>query len=371
MMPVHPRLATTSPIGVSLLLLALSAHDSGAQTRTERIESIAQAAFDAGEFHGGLIVADGDNVLYRRAFGIADRESGTPNRPDTPTPIYSITKPFTAIILLQLVKEGRVDLGGTLRQYLPDFDFSEADRITVHHLLSHTSGIPDYMLAIPGYMNYQPPNLSRDSVLSIIETLPLEFPPGQGFAYSNTGFVLVARIIERVTGKSYGKVLEERIFRPLGMTNSHWMETEAGPTMARQYMPAFEKEAPPAMIFPGEAGIVTTLDDMLRFGQALGSPELLSPEMWALAFTPHARPEDATRPHPGTRFPYGYGFSVAEDTIAPGETILRVSHGGLGYGGSAMFQHYPDRDWTIVLWNNVGGLRPQIPGILEVLGSAR
>lgn len=363
------RRATSCITGI--LLVGLSAPAVQAQARTERIDSIVRAAFNAGNFHGALLVAERDEVIYRGAFGMADRSTGAPNQPETLTPIYSITKPFTAIIVLQLVQEGRMDLDATLGHYLPDFRSSAVGRVTVHHLLSHTSGLPDYMLAIPGYMTYEPPNLTRDSVLALVRKLPLEFEPGRGFAYSNTGYVLLACIIEGVTGQSYDKLLDERIFQPLGMANSRWMETEAGSTMAHQYMPRFEREAPPVRIFPGEAGIVSTLDDMHRFGQAIGSPELLSSEMWALAFTPHARPEDATRPHPGTRFPHGYGFSLAEDTIAPGKTARRVSHGGVGYGGSAMFQHYPEYDWTIVFWNNVGGLRPQIPGLLEAVASAR
>jgi CubicO group peptidase (beta-lactamase class C family) len=355
---------------LSFTLFAITvAHEAEAQSRAQRIDSIVRAAFDSGAFHGGILVADGDEVIYRNAYGKADIPAGTPNRPETLTPIGSITKPFTAILALQLVQEGKLDLNGTLKQYLPSFSAPAADRITLHHLLSHTSGIPDYIFAIPGYMSSEPPNLSRDSVLSIIQGLPLEFEPGEGFAYSNTGYVLVGRIIELVTGNPYAQVLEERIFARLGMRSTHWMAIESGPTMARQYMPAFAGEAPEVEIFPGEAGIVTTLDDMLRFGRAIGSAALLSPRMWELAFTAHAQPESATRPHPGTRFPHGYGFSLAEDPDGSGATVRRVSHGGIGYGGSAMFQHFPDRGWTIVFWNNVGGLRPQIPGLVEALAA--
>ena len=121
---------------------------------------------------------------------MANRAEGVPSAPGTPYPIHSITKAFTAVVVLQLVDEGALDLAGSVSQYLPDYAGPSSDGTTLHHLLSHTSGVPDYLFAIPGYVGPQPLNLPRDSVLALVGQMPLESEPGMGFGYTNTGYVL-------------------------------------------------------------------------------------------------------------------------------------------------------------------------------------
>ena len=331
---------------------------------TARIDSIVQAKFDAGEFHGGLLVARGDNVLYRGAVGMADRAGGVPSTPETRYPIHSITKSFTAIIVLQLVSEAVLDLAGTLQQYVPNYAGTASDRITLHQLLSHTSGVPDYLFAIPGYLGPEPPNLPRDSVLTLVASLPLEFEPGTGLGYSNTGYVLLALVIEEVTGQTFAETLQERLFDPLEMNNSRWQETEVGQGIAVQHRG--DVEAPDVILFPGEAGIVSTLDDMHRFASALGSTQLLPTEMWELAFTGHGLPEDAVRFHPAHMSPNGYGFGLAD---VPGmvPSVRIVQHGGQGLGGTTMMQRVIDGDGVLLLWNNIDGLTPLLPDVLDML----
>jgi len=330
---------------------------------TARIDSIVQEKFEAGEFHGGLLVARGEQVLYRGAVGMADRARSIPNTPETLYPLQSITKSFTAIIILQLVEEGLLDLSGTLDQYFPDYGGPEADRITLHHLLSHTSGVPDRLVSIPGYWE-ELPDFSRDSLFSLIAAMPLEFEPGSAFAYTNTGFVLLATIAEGLTGQSYAELLQERIFDPLEMRDSRWIGSEVGEGIAIQY--SGESAVPQETIYEGEAGIVSTLDDMHRFALALGSTELLSAEMWDLAFAAHALPEDAARFHPAHANPYGYGFGIGKvgDTDPPTRVVM---HGGAGLGGTSMMQRVIDGEGMLLLWNNVAGPRPFLPEVLEVL----
>lgn len=349
-------------LALPFVALGCVGEDPETLTLATQIDSIVQAKFEAGEFHGGLLVARGDNVLYRGAVGMADRAEGVPNTPETPYPIHSITKPFTAVIILQLVNEGVLDLSGSLQQYVPDYGGIASDQITLHHLLSHTSGIPDYLFAIPGYLGPEPPNLPRDSVLTLIGSMPLEFEPGAGFGYSNTGYVLLARVIEEVTGKSLAVALEERIFDPLGMSDSHWQDTEVGEGIAVQYRG--DGEAPVGTLFPGEAGIVSTLDDMHRFASALGSDQLLPAAMWELAFTPHGLPENATRFHPAHGSPYGYGFGLPEAL-----EMRVVQHGGLGSGGTTMLQRDINGDGILLLWNNVDGMTPFLPAVFGLLVS--
>lgn len=251
--------------------------------------------------------------------------------------------------------------------FLLEFASTGAGQVTLHLLLTHTSGLPDYILEIPGYMDYQPPNLSADSAMAFVLDLPLEFKPGEGYAYSNTGYVLLGIIIECLSGKSYGELLEERIFHPLGMEDSRWTSVEMASGMPTQYLPGGEQEAPAIRNLPGNAGIVSTLDDMHCFANALGPPRLLSPAMWNLAFTRHAHPENEKRQHPATRFPYGYGFALMDVPKETEQTVCVVMHAGLGYGGSAMLQRQMNGDGVIILWNNMGGLPPVMPEIMPVL----
>ena len=139
----------------------------------EPIEAIARRLFEAGKFHGGLLVAEGEETIYRGAFGFADRERGIPNSPDTHFPIFSITKPFTAVLVLQLVEEESLQLDETVWQYLPSFPSEAADRITIHHLLCHASGLPDYLLTIPEWLQCEPIELTRDEALDVVLSMPL------------------------------------------------------------------------------------------------------------------------------------------------------------------------------------------------------
>jgi CubicO group peptidase (beta-lactamase class C family) len=330
-------------------------------------DSIAAAYAMDGRWNGGLLVARDGSVVLRGASGLADRESGRLNTPDMPYDLFSISKPFTAIVVLQLVESGHLALDGTLASYLPDYPGPGSDEITIHHLLSHTAGVPDYVTVIPGYWD-APPDIDRDSVLSIVAAEPLEFEPGDGFGYTNTGYVLLAAIVERVTGRPFEDLLSERIFEPLGMDDTHWTpipaETQGIATGYRG-----DQKAPVERVQKGEAGIVSTLDDMLLFARALGSDVLLSPASWELAFTPHADPARARRFHPAHFNPYGYGFSLSSLELANGETARVVSHGGAGSGGTTMLQRVIDGDGVVLLWNNDADVDPGMPEMLDLVAN--
>jgi CubicO group peptidase (beta-lactamase class C family) len=361
-------LPSAAVLVVVLASTACGGTDADPLALRARVDSIVSERVSAEGFQGGLLVARGSDVVHRGATGTADRARAVPNTPETPNPIHSITKSFTAIVVLQLVEEGVLALDGTLDEYVPSYRGSAADRTTLHHLLSHTSGIPDYLFAIPGYLGPEPPHLSRDSVTALVGAMPLEFEPGEGFGYSNTGYVLLGKIVEDVTGRSYAEVVRERIFDPLGMADSRWTPDDSGEGVSVQY--DGDTVAPDALILPGEGGIVSTLDDMHRFALAIGSPELLSPESWELAFTPHARPEDALRFHPAHTSPYGYGFSIEEREAGPGRTIRFALHGGQGYGGGSMLERQIGGEAIGFRWSNVSGPPLDLSEALRVVAEA-
>ena len=323
----------------------------------DAFESTATNLFCDGEFHGGVLIADGADDLYQDAFGAADL-IGTPNSSDARYHIFSITKPFTAILTLQLVQDGKLALSDTLSAHLPELNIPNADIITIHHLLAHQSGVPDYLFAIPGYMSDSPPNLSRDEIVERVQQSDPDFQPGEAYLYSNTGYVLLSMILETVTEEAYADLLKARIFEPLGMDASAWTDLPVNAIEMSLISNDGMSIVAAERMQTGEAGIVSTLPDMHRFAMAIGTDTLMNAEMWELAFTPHSDPSNAFRPHPVTFTPYGYGFTLIEASDSENRAIRIAMHGGLGQGGSASMERGIEDDWIVLYWNNRGGIPP-------------
>ena len=188
--------------------------------QSQKIDALMQQYYDYGQFNGSVLVAEQGKIIYEKGFGMANMEWSIPNQPDTKFRIGSVTKQFTATVILQLIQEGKIKLEGKLTDYLTDYRKDTGDRVTIHQLLNHTSGIPSYT-SRPTFFAED----SRDpySVADFVKKFAsgdLEFEPGTKFSYNNSGYFLLGAIIEKVTGRKYEEVLAERIFKPLGMTNS-------------------------------------------------------------------------------------------------------------------------------------------------------
>src|SRR6266513_5336418 len=215
--------ATRLVLGV-LVVLALQT-SAFAQDKAHKIDELLTLYHKYGQFNGAALVADNGKVIYEKGLGLANMEWNIPNGPDTKFRLGSITKQFTATLILQLVEQGKIKLDGKLSDYLPDYRKDTGAKVTIHNLLSHTSGVPSYT-SLPGFFS----NVSRNpfAVNDFIKKYAsgdLEFEPGTRFVYSYSGYFLLGAIIEKVTGKPYEQVLKENIFDPLGMKNSgydHW-----------------------------------------------------------------------------------------------------------------------------------------------------
>jgi CubicO group peptidase (beta-lactamase class C family) len=167
-----------------------------------------------------VLVADGGKVIYKKGFGMANMEWEIPNQTDTKFRIGSVTKQFTATLVLQLTEEGKIKLDGKITDYLPDYRKDTGDKVTIHHLLNHTSGIPSYT-GLPGFFQNESRNpYGVKEFVKKFASGDLEFEPGSKFSYNNSGYFLLGAIIEQVTGKPYARVLQERIFDPLGMKDT-------------------------------------------------------------------------------------------------------------------------------------------------------
>jgi CubicO group peptidase (beta-lactamase class C family) len=245
-----------------------------AQSKIDKIDELIQAYHDLGQFNGTALVAENGKVIYQKGFGMANIEWNIPNKPDTKFRLGSVTKQFTAMLILQLVAEGKIDLEGKLADYLPYYRKDVGEKVTVHHLLTHTSGIPSYT-GLPNFFQ----DISRDpyGVDEFVQKYcsgDLEFEPGSKFAYNNSGYFLLGAIIEKVTGETYEEMSQERIFKPLGMKNSGYDHHDTIiPNRATGYARTFDgyTNSPYLdMSLPYAAGsLYSTVEDLYIWDQAL------------------------------------------------------------------------------------------------------
>ncbi len=210
-----------SPI-YSLLFILICFTSCNGQTKTDKTDKLDEligAYSEYGKFNGSVLVAEKGEIIYSKGFGWANVEEEIPNEAETKFRLASVTKQFTAMLILQLVAENKLKLNVPISTYLPDYPKETGDMITIHHLLTHTSGIPDFT-SFAGYSEMMDDHYNPEELVQLFADSPLEFTPGKRFQYSNSGYVLLGFIIEKITAKTYEDVLQEKIFTPLGMTNS-------------------------------------------------------------------------------------------------------------------------------------------------------
>ena len=329
------------------VITLLSAAVATAQDKAQKIDELLKNYYDYGQFNGSVLVAEKGKVIYAKGFGMANMEWAIPNQPDTKFRIGSVTKQFTAALILQLVEAGKIKLDGKITDYLSDYRKDTGDKITVHQLLNHTSGIPSYTSQANFFAE-----VSRDpsSVTDFVKkhaSGELEFEPGTKFNYNNSGYFLLGAIIEKVTGKSYESVLKTRIFEPLGMTNSGY-DNHAPLLQKRaagyEKTPAgFVNAAYLDMSLPYAAGsLYSTVEDLYKWDQSLYGDKILSAASKKLMFTPGLSN-------------YGYGFLIADQPIGKtSEKTKVIQHGGGINGFNSLLTRLIDKQQTIILLDNVG-----------------
>jgi CubicO group peptidase (beta-lactamase class C family) len=332
---------------VHTLLLAgvLAASSATAASRQEGLDALLTRYHALRQFNGTVLVADDKGVVHQQAYGSANFEWQVPHTVDTRFRIGSITKQFTAVVVLQLVAEGKLKLDEKLVTYLPDYRKDTGSRVTLHHLLNHTSGIPSYT-GLPGFMQ----NDSRDrfTVGDFVKKFAsgdLEFEPGSKFRYNNSGYFLLGAVIEKVTGKPYAQVVQERIFDTLGMKHSGY--DTAAPLIPRRasgytLRPQGYVNAPYLdMSIPYAAGsLYSTVYDLYLWDRALYGNALLPAALKQKMFAPGLEG-------------YGYGWFIKPLTLADGKTqVGTVSHGGGINGFNTLLVRVPERKQVVVLLDN-------------------
>jgi CubicO group peptidase (beta-lactamase class C family) len=256
-----------------------------------------------------VLVARDGRVLMRKAYGMADLELGVPMRPEHVLRLGSITKQFTAVGVLMLVEEGKVSLGDEITKFFPDYP-TQGRHITVEHLLTHTSGIRSYT-SIPAWRPLTRTDLSPAQLIAVFRDQPMDFAPGEDWRYNNSGYALLGALIEKVSGQTYADYMRTRIFEPLGMRDTR-VETQTAliPRRARGYAMGAGRAISNADYIssshPFAAGaLVSTVDDLFRWSQAVAAGRMLRPETWRRAFTPFRLAD-------GRESGYGYGWFIGQ-----------------------------------------------------------
>ena len=203
-----------------LLILTSASAVSLAQEKSAKIDELLKRFNEFGQFNGTVLVAENGRVIFKKGYGYANLEWKIPNDIDTKFRLASVTKQFTAAVILRLVDQGKIKLDGKLTDYLPDYRKDTGDRVTIHQLLNHTSGIPSYTDQPGFFQNDSRDNYTVADFVKKFASGDLQFEPGSKFAYNNSAYFILGAIIEKVTGKSYADAMKEHIFAPLGMNNS-------------------------------------------------------------------------------------------------------------------------------------------------------
>ncbi len=303
---------------------------------------------------GTVLVAEGDQLLLNKGYGMAELEWNIPNEPDVKFRLGSLTKQFTATLVLLLQQDGKLNIADPVSKYLPDAP-KTWEKITLANLLGHTSGIPNFTDTKEFGVWRMSPHTTEEE-LAFFRDKPLDFEPGSKFAYSNSNFEVLGAVIEKVSGKKYGDLLRERIFDPLGMKDTGLDADELIlPKRAEGYMPGPKGPVvarSESMTVPWAAGsLYSTTGDLLKWEQGLFGGKVLSADSL----------KQMTTPGKGD---YGLGVFITKKN---GVTV--VDHGGGIEGFNTHLAYVPDKKIAIVVLSNVNGGAPDQMGgqLLDVV----
>ncbi|MGH9967304.1 MAG: serine hydrolase [Pyrinomonadaceae bacterium] len=339
------RLVTSLVIVLTLhaAVFAQNKTQNKTPTKAAKIDEVLRTARRYRLFNGSALVAEEGKVIFRKGVGLANMEWNIPNTPDTRFRLGSITKQFTAALILQLVEQGKIKLDGKISAYLPSYRKDTGEKVTVHQLLNHTSGIPSYTSLAGFIADVSRDPFTVDEFVKKYASNNLEFEPGSKFSYNNSGYFLLGAIIEKVTGQTYENVLKEKILDPLGMKNTGY--DHHGPILEKRasgYQKIGEGYVNAAyldMSIPYAAGsMYSTVDDLYLWDQALYTERVLSSQSKELMFKPNLSD-------------YAYGWIVTKARFGT-QTIPEITHGGGINGFSTLIVRFPVQKHLIVLLDN-------------------
>ncbi|MCR2823638.1 serine hydrolase domain-containing protein [Lederbergia panacisoli] len=316
-------------IGVAMLLIfGRDSHRTLSGSIPEQINQYLMKK----DFQGSVVVVQKGSVLFEKGYGMA-----APNVPNTPSTLYqiaSLSKTFTAVAIMQLGEKQMLEIDGSIEKYFPEFP--NADSITVGHLLSHSSGIPDYLH--PDFEFDYGKSWEPEEIVNVVRDTDLLFEPGKSFQYSNSGYVMLGLIIEQVSGQSYDDYIMEHIFIPSGMHNSMF-DIPEGMAVAKGHIKGKEGPVMDNSAAYAAGDILSTAEDLALFDHALRNHVLITEDTDALMAKKHA-----------SKFPYQYGYGWYTQDV--------MGHHAVGHSGGypSGFRHYVarllDEDITVIVLSN-------------------
>jgi len=295
-------------VSMSSIARAQSAQSPDAAALATKIDAVMSETYKPGGPGAAIIVRKDGRTITRKGYGQADLELGVPIEPDMVFRLGSITKQFTAVSILMLAEQGKLDLQDEITKFLPDYP-TQGRKITVEHLLTHTSGIQSYT-DMPEWLPLWRKDFTVPELIGLFKDKPMRFEPGERWAYNNSGYILLGAIIEKVSGRTYEQFLDEEIFKPLGMSHSYYGSAER---IIPRRIPGYQAgkngfvNAPYlSMTQPYAAGsLLSSVDDLAVWSDAVFSGKLVKEETLAKALTPYKLKN-------GESTGYGYGWFIAD-----------------------------------------------------------
>jgi CubicO group peptidase (beta-lactamase class C family) len=331
-----------------LLTASCLAQDKTSTADVARMEQLIKAYVPA-RFMGSVLVAQDGKVLLDKGYGFANLEWDVPNTPTTKFRLGSITKQFTAASILLLEEQGKLKVEDPVKKYMPDAP-AAWDKITIFHVLTHTSGIPSFS-GFPDFESREAQAMTPEKLVEWFRDKPLEFEPGTKWNYSNSGYILLGYLIEKISGQSYSEFVQQNIFTPLGMKDSGYDSNSAIIAhRAAGYTPGKSGAVNAGFVhmsIPFSAGaLYSTTEDLLRWEQGLFGGKVLRPESLAKMTTPFKQD-------------YAFGLGVSTQN---GHKM--IAHDGGIQGFNTALAYYPDDKLVVAVLANVNGPAGQIAGNL-------
>lgn len=335
-------------------------------TKTAQLDTLFTELFEQGKFNGNVLIAEKGKVIFEKSFGLANEETKQKLNLETIFELASVSKQFTAMGIVQLKKENKLSYDDEISKYIPEL--ANYKGITIHHLLVHTSGLADYMELANIHWNKSNIATNNDMIKLFEKFKPeKEFESGEKWSYSNTGYMLLATIIERVSGKSFGSYLKEKMFIPLNMHNTfvyrRWFQPKKidnyaqgyvySDSLQRKILPSEYGEDLKSVYLDGIVGdgiVNSNVYDLLKWDRSLYKNDLINSEDKKIIFSSY-KLQDSTE----TR--YGYGWKITNNKVY-GHI---VSHGGGWAGYATYFERHLDNDKTIIILQNNATLKTEIP----------
>lgn len=321
--------------------------------QVQKLDSIIKTSVTDNQFSGSILIAKNDNIIYENITGFADIDESRINNSHTSFSIASVGKVFTATLIMKFVESGRLKLNEPISNYLPGITIPNINKITIHHLLSHTSGLGNYM-SHPEYSKMLNKQLQIDDIIPLITEQPLLFnEPGLRHEYSNSGFIVLGKILENLAGKKYEEILDEVILKPISMTSTKFSVDR---TNDNDIAIGYRKSSPQGEwestinFFPvplSDGGIFTTCEDMLKFDQSLFSGKILRKETLEKMTQTQSEGEQSGF----GKIEYGYGIMLDHFE----SQVKSAGHNGGSPGYNAEYRHYfmdENNYYTVVILSN-------------------